>query len=267
MSNSHSLEQVLLSLSAPPAALTALPTTHLTRAEWFEIIIQQGQLSPLDDRHFNEKVLYFFYGGVFYRPPSRFTSDQLHFPVAFVFDPSVLSSFARYYPFDTGAMFNGFFGDWSNKMAPFQEAFKICGTDYTAPTRMVYHLFGSNEEYLRGNPRSDLRTQPAPLPLLLDFFKENLKNEHTDHRQYTIECQANCPIPLDKYLIWVGYPDYYTDQYLALLEKLKPYIPRSWRYEPTEKFNPRDIAAQLETRARADIIDHYVNLPQRRSRR
>src|SRR4051812_38517368 len=115
MSHPHNLEQTLLSLGAPPATFTALPTTHLTRAEWFEVIVQKGQLDPRDDRYFNEKLLYFFYGGIFYRPPSRQTPDPLHFPVAFVFDPSVLTSFARYYPFDTGAMFKGFFGDWSTK--------------------------------------------------------------------------------------------------------------------------------------------------------
>jgi hypothetical protein len=259
--NPPSLEQTILKLEAPPPSFMALPPTHLTRSEWFGVIVQKGQLEPHNCKFFNEKLLYFFYGGVFFRPASRFTPDELQFPIAFVFEPSVLTSFSRYYPFDTGAMFKGYFKNWAAKMAPFQENFKLEGKDYTAPSRLVYHLFGSNEEYLRGRPRAELQQQPAPLPLLWEFFRDNLPNPNTDHRQVTIECQTGAAIPLDRNLIWVGYPDSLTSEYLDLLQRLKPYVPRSYRYIAPAKFNPRDIAAELEAQARLDIIDFYLNPP------
>jgi hypothetical protein len=240
----------------------ALPTAHLTKARWFETVVKQGRLDPQPDANFNEKLLYFFYGGVFYRPASKSYEEQIELPVAFVFDPSALTSFARYYPFDTGGIFCGFFERWRQKLGKFEETFRVNGNDYTVPIRLVYHLFGSNEEYLRGKPSSELKKRPAPLPLLFDFLTDNLTDNNTDHRQYTIECQATSPVPLNPWLLWVGYPDYFTSVFLDLLEMLKPYVPQTYRYKASRIFNPRDIAAQLEDRAREAVIERYMTPPE-----
>jgi hypothetical protein len=258
----QSLERTLFSLPAPPSSFKSLPTCHLTKARWFEVIVRQGQLDPQPDSYFNEKLLYFFYGGVFYRPASKTYEEHIELPIALVFDPSALSSFSRYYPFDTGGMFSGFFDKWRQKMGDFAETFKISGTDHTAPKRLVYYLFGSNEEYLRGRPSAELKNRPIPLPLLFDFLTDNLTNNNTDHRQYTIECQATEPVPLNHWLLWIGYPDYYRDVFIRLLEMLDPYVPQYYAYKASRIFNPRDIAAQLEDRARDAVIERYASLPE-----
>ena len=49
----------------------ALPAVHLTIARWFEGIVKDCVLVPRMCKVFQEEVLYFFYGGVFFRFPGR----------------------------------------------------------------------------------------------------------------------------------------------------------------------------------------------------
>lgn len=254
----YSLEKTLLSLPPLPPYFPALPAAHLTRASAFGEIVKAGQLDPQLDTYFNEKLLHFFYGGIFYLPASMSLTEEIKLPVAFVFGPTALSSFTRYYPFDTGAMFKGLFADWSTRMGTFQESFRVNGSDFRTPSLLVYHLFKTNQNYLRGMPDDELKSMSEPLPLLFDFLNANLGNGQTDQRQYTIECQATAPVPLDQQLLWVGYPDYFTREFGELRQRLHPYRPKSWKYEYTRVFNPRDIAAQLQSEARKAVIDDYL---------
>jgi len=239
----------------------ALPIAHLTKGRWFEVIVDQAKLEPQPDKHFKKNILYFFYGGVFYRPRSQSYEEEIELPIAFVFDPSALAGFSHFYPFDTGAMLSDLFKGWRAKMPDFEETFKVNGADYTVPKRMVYHLFGDNEQYLLGRPAADLKTKPDPLPTLFDFLRDNLTVNNTDQRQYCIECQAVTPLAFDRSLVWIGYPEYYTSVFLRLLEKLKPYVPQTHRYKTSRIFNPRELAARLEDRAREAVIERYVSQP------
>jgi len=257
----HNLEQALKLLPNPAAWPMSLPPTHLTKARWFRIIIERGQLEPQPDTFFKEDILCFFYGGVFYRATNKNMRTQIELPVAFIFEPSILSSFSSYFPFDTGGMSNGRCGEWGEKLISFETTFKVSGGDHTVPSRMVYHLFETNDNYLRGRPSASLKDKPAPLPLLLDYFTDDLSGNDVDHRQCIIECQAKAPISLTHGLIWVGFPDYLTGEFLELLKLIEPKVPQYWCYESHAIFNPAQIAAKLEEKAREHVISRYISPP------
>lgn len=262
-SNLSNLGQTLKSLPKPTAFPMALPPVHLTRASWFSSIVDKGQLEPLPDNVFNEEILYFFYGGVFYRTANKSTRDMMELPVAFLFDPSVLASFACYYPFDTGGLARGLFGDWGTRLDSFKETFMVNGGDHTIPSQMVHYFYGSNENYLMGKVDPDLKNKPDPMPLLFDFFSDDLSSKGVDHRQYIIECQAHLPVPLNKGLLWVGFPDYYTGEFERLIKLLEPSVPAYDKYDSHIIFNPTEIAAQLEMTAR-EHVKRFVAPPKAR---
>lgn len=110
------LAQTLNELSSPVDLPQLLPPVHSSIVRWFSSIAEKGRLEPRKCSVFNKKLLYLFYGGVFYRPPNVSTKKAVELPIAFVFDPRVLSSIFRYYPFDTGAMAGGRFGEWKDKL-------------------------------------------------------------------------------------------------------------------------------------------------------
>lgn len=257
----HNLEETLQSLPCPTSLPMALPIAHLTKARWFHRIVERAQLEPQPDSFFKEEILCFFYGGAFYRPVNRNMRSQIELPVAFVFSPSILSSFARYYPFDTGGMANGKFGRWATKMGSFEKSYMVNGGDHSIPSRMVYHLYQTNDNYLRGRPSSDLKNKPDPLPQLFDFFTQDLSEEDSDHRQCIIECQTNSPIPLAHGLIWMGFPDYFTADFLSLLKLMEPDVPQYWCYPSHTIFNPAQVAAKLEEKALEHVISRYIMPP------
>jgi hypothetical protein len=210
---------------------------------------------------FQEDVLYLFYGGVFYRTEQNPTRNVSELPIAFLFDPSVLSDVTRYYPFDTGAMAAGRFGDWGTRFNSFKETFRVSGgRDHHIPCRMVHHIFGDNKQYLVGHVNPDCKNKPDPLPQLFDFMSSDLSLHHVDHRQCMIECQVTRPITLERHLLWVAFPESMTDIFAQLYQLTEPYMPDYYPYASHVIFNPSEIAAQLQLRA-AEVVKRYERLP------
>lgn len=79
---------------------------HTTTAYSFAEFCDQDELKPETCRHFNEKILYLFYGRPAYRTESAgFTDLSFNLPIIFVFDPERIEQIRAIYPFDTGALF------------------------------------------------------------------------------------------------------------------------------------------------------------------
>lgn len=261
-SSTPHLQQALMSLPEPADLPMALPTTHLSIARWFSAIADEGQLQPRACKVFKKDLLYFFYGGVFYRPSERPTKNAAELPVAFLFEPTVLKEFDCYYPFDTGAMAAGLFGDWKERLEPFEERFKVAGNWHPSVTSlMIHHLYGSNENYLSGHVDPSLSLKSEPLPQLHEFFSDDLTSRGVDGRQLKIECQTCKSLPLDRELIWVGYPESMSDIYARIYERTKPYAPEPYLYPDHVLFVPNEIAAQLQIKAEEVMKRRYVRLP------
>lgn len=263
MYNSDDLNKVINELSNPSDLPLSLPIVHVSIAKWFKVISDHGKLQPTKCDIFNEKLLYFFYGGVFYRSENKPSRLETELPVAFVFNPSLLNRVSRFFPFDTGGLVKGYFGKWNNALNP-MELFQINSNQKEScnlASKIIYYLFKNNESYLQGVPDPSCKTKPDPLPLLFDFYSDDLSDTGADQRQCMIECHFNKIVPLKNELLWVGFPESMTREFSKLCNHMRPYVPQYYPYKTHTIKKPSEICAKLEEMARIQVIDRYVKLP------
>jgi hypothetical protein len=246
----------------PADALPAgLPLAHVTAQRWLEKILDAGELQPRSCTVFEKDLLYFSYGGLFYRKRLQ-TEMTTELPIGLVFSPSILKSITSLFPFDTGAMeSNADFAAWKAQFDPFKTRFRISTTDAVKDAAtLVRLLYEDNANYLRGNVAGGVETRTDPLPLLASFLAANM-TPHVDHRQRSIECLTETAVSLGQHLEWIGFPMLNVDRVLSKIYACTaPRMPDFWTYEYTRNFNPGELTAQLETRGRDAAIGRYVDL-------
>jgi hypothetical protein len=259
------LEVALKAEPAPKKLPVGLPIAHLSVQRWLRSILTVGQLEPRQCHVLREKVLYLSYGGVFFRTSAPSTENATELPVAFVFSPVALSLVSRLFPFDSGAMANGKFGpEWSRRLKPFQSRFSVNTTDALRDAGLlVYHLFETNRQYLKGEACGDGAGKREPIPLLRKFLTDDLSSIQVDHRQRTIEAIAEVDLKLRDSLEWIGVPEIDT---LNVQDRLyhwtKPRMVEIHSYGFRKNFHPRELAAQLEQAAYEYVVRKYANFQQ-----
>lgn len=259
--NPPTLDAALGSLPRAASLPIALPPVHLSIARWFETVVGDGEIKPRLCGVFNRDLIYLFYGGVFYRTTDNPTRNASELPVAFLFSPSVLLRCDWYYPFDTGAMAQGRYGDWAAQFTDFKEELRVASDgSYTVASRLVSHLYGTNEKYLVGEVDPELQTKPEPLPKLYNFLCDDLSDEGVDSRQCRIECISSQPLVLSRELLWVGYPDTLSHIFARVYEHTKPFVPESYQYMAHKIAKPSEVAAKLELKAE-EVVKRYISLP------
>lgn len=236
-----------------------LPASHVTSAKHFEEIVTNEALLPRRCRFFGDARLYLYYGGVYYRSTPRGCRNRDELPVAFLFDPQVLTSVTCYYPFDTGALASARFGSkWKRRLSPV-ERFSV-PTDWGVDTggHLIGCVYGSNAQYLSGTPDVRCQSKPEPIPLLYKFLTDDLSHLNVDHRQTCIECHVHSPLPWGTpgRLLWIGYPVDSTRIFNDLCRRIYPTIPEVWAYHYRTPFDPSQLEAMLEERA-ARYIERY----------
>ena len=107
-------------------------------------------------------------------------------------------------------------------------------------------------------PTEDCAQLPRPFSTLYDFYAEDLTGAGVDHRQLVIECQADEPIPFKDNLLWIGYPESMTEQFVKICDWMNPIVPSFYVYPSHKIKTPTEIAAILQDRARQDLIDRYL---------
>lgn len=258
------LQAVLACVRSSVALPPELPVAHLTSAKWLASIIRVGRLVPKACKVFNEDLLYFSYGGVFYRTSKLQTEDASALPVAMVFRPHVLDACARLFPFDSGAMANGLFGDtWHATMNPFERRFVVKNNLSEAARLLVHCCYEENTRYIDGDPTATLAFPSPALTALHDFLCQDLSGLATvpngiDHRQRSIELIASTAVQLAENLIWIGMPNLHVDETMAAIRRLTRTVPQHWPYHYRRNFHPDEYAAQLESRARSEVIERYA---------
>jgi len=243
----------------------ALPLAHLTFARWLGDILKIGRLQPQPCKVFDKDLLYFSYGGLFYRPKRIQTQNAVELPIALVFSPELLEVITSLFPFDTGAMANNpGFTEWKSKLAPFETRFRLSPTRGArdVATALVYLLYADNPRYLNGEVASiAAKGRTPPLPLLAEFLDDNLAPE-SDHRQRSIECLSDVAVALGRSLEWIGFPETLgTAQVMnSIYQWTQPHLPDFRAYPYHRNFNPAEIGAQLETWAHEAVIRKYAEL-------
>lgn len=255
------LQSVFKCLANPLNLPHTLPIAHLTVAKWFKTTVDGRELKPRECRVFHKDLLYFSYGGIFHRLDNKPKDDPIGAPIAFVFSPALLNKISWYYPYDTGAADKDKYGLWSQKLRDF-ERFKLEGDGgYTVPCKLVYHIYGSNQNYMGQYVLSSYEKNLEPLSELFEFFNTNLTSIEVDHRKCVIECQLESPVSLLEDLLWVGFPESYTGVFADLWNLTKKYAPKGYPYPCERVFTPDHWAHSLHQEAMRQVIRDYISLP------
>jgi hypothetical protein len=260
---STELEVALGNEPAPAELPIGLPLAHLTVCRWLQPILKVGRLEPRLCKTFSKNLLYFSYGGVFYRSSNLQTEHASELPIGLVFSPIVMNAISRLFPFDSGAMARDMFGpDWRDRLAPFESRFSVNTKDaLNDARRLVYHLFETNPRYLNGHASNSGKYKRAPLPLLQEFLASDLSSLNVDHRQRTVEAISEVAFEVGKHLLWVGIPQRkFSTVAKGLYRWTAPDVPSIQTYDFTKNFNPSQLSAILEDKAREYVIERYASL-------
>jgi len=242
-----------------------LPLAHLTAARYLRDILGAGELRPRLCKVFKSKLLYFSYGGVFYRTSKIQTQNVAELPVAMVFTPEVMDACFKLFPFDSGAMAQKLYGDkWYADMQPFEERFSIRnGNLSTAARLLVQNHYRTNSNYVEGRPAGSVASWPPTLTLLHAFLSQDLSGIPTvpfgiDHRQRSIELLSAAPVSIAKELIWIGFPEFRSATIMKAIRKLTRTLPQTFIYGYSKNFNPDEYARVLQQAAQEDVVDRYL---------
>ncbi|MFT6443371.1 MAG: hypothetical protein ACJASM_002932 [Salibacteraceae bacterium] len=197
------LEQINQIIERGEAELPHLPSFHNTRSYLFREICDTNQIHPTPCSVFDEDIAYFFYGKPSYRAvadqknPDKSFSSNRHLPVCIAVDSSVLE-LERIFPFDSGGFEKGIYFPHLEGDDYTLESFNL-GKDSILPMKLVATFFGTNNNYIEGEIRSDVG--------FLSFFEFELedylnlikaKNQNGDDRRSSIELQTKNSVVLDR---------------------------------------------------------------------
>ncbi len=258
--------EIALGAALPATSLPQeLPLAHLTAARYLRGILDAKYLLPRHCKVFGQKLLYFSYGGVFYRAPKEQSENVTELPVAMVFTPEVMDACCRLFPFDSGAMARKLYGGkWYTAMEPFEKRFSICtGKLSTAARLLVHHLYRTNSRYVGGRPARGNPSWPATLSLLHTFLDQDLSGTCTvpcgiDHRQRSIELLSDAPVSIANELIWIGLPHHRLARTMKAIRELTRTVPQIYPYRFSRNFNPDEIAGELQRAARDQVVERYL---------
>jgi hypothetical protein len=249
------------------AALPAeLPVTHLTVARWLESILNTGTLQPYVCKVFHEELIYFSYGGIFYRTSKQQSENASELPIGIVLSPEAMDACSQLFPFDSGAMAGRVFGnDWADAFDPFKERFGIYNDDLARYARLLVHWFyQTNRAYLEGEPRPIINSIDPTITLLHAFLNKNLSLSPAtfggvDHRQRSVELASRQAIKLKDHLLWIGFPEFRTAEVLSALRNcVGRRIPQIHTYRFTRNFDPYSVAERLQDAAYDQVIARYA---------
>lgn len=241
----------------------ALPVGHIGTTEHLAKVFSSGQLKPRYCKVMRKSTLYLFYGGLFYRSRTSPTLEESAYPVAFLFHPAVLHASDVHYPFDTGAMARGMYGERPPTLRTYKKSVSIRFSTLTSakkphdvPRLLVKHLYATNHQYMAGVPDNHAVKRPMPIPDLVRFIIAEA--DDSDHRRACIETQRHSPLPLKERLLWLGYPDVFQDEVHAYFRSIEPHVPKTWSYPSFVRYRPSDICAMLDGRA-YEVLEDYLS--------
>lgn len=191
-------------IESEPIGNGRLPLVHTTSLYSFEALCEDGSISPTHCRHFNEEMIYLFYGRPAYRTESAEFSDlSFNWPIVFVFDPDKIKGIKAVYPFDTGAFFLKLYKRFFSTKSDVSDFKLPASLDYAE--KLVGTFYSTTEEYLRG--KSTKNTNIPPFNFEAEgiqrlsrepSFTVQVSNDKIsrDERSSSIEVQTTTPIDI-----------------------------------------------------------------------
>lgn len=201
-----------------------LPLVHTTTAYSFDEICTGDHIEPENCHHFNEKLIYLFYGRPAYRvEDSTKSSLEFNWPIIFIFHPEKITDIKEIYPFDTGAFFFKLYEKFFSR--------KTQVTDFSLPGSIEYAMklvgiyYDTSDNYYRGMshknvdlPNRSFEAQAVQELARLPPFttSESPDARRRDERSTSIEVQSATPIDITDAAIGIVLPQpYLQDPYVV----------------------------------------------------
>lgn len=176
----------------------SLPFFHTCKSVTLRDIFIKKEITPQHCVVFDKPLTYLFYGKPAYRLPSDGkTSREIgRFPVTFIVDLDKGTRIDQAFPFDTGALVNGYLECVSN--CELNPAKYGLGTSFDSIKCFISSFYGTDRDYFHCNPsitNSDLMPFSFELQKVLSLITERSSKGY-DNRAYTVELQIQAPIEL-----------------------------------------------------------------------
>jgi hypothetical protein len=242
-------------LEGVPAHSKALAWCHTTRAFLFREMVRSGECRIQLCKTLAEHLLYLFYGRPAYRLGDDPMSKSCSLPVVLLFDPSLVESGKRVYPFDSGAFASDRMQSWMDPKMELAHFELQCAMDTVQ--RFVAAFYESNDAYLRGEVRKDIKRDVKKyggefeVSSLVSLF-QGIRDRNLDDRIMAVELQLATSVLLSpKYLKAVIYPDELEEAawFTSFLERFRQEV--TWDgYKPHHAKLTSEYQGHLEERAR-----------------
>jgi hypothetical protein len=160
-------------------------------------ICDGNHINPILCKHFDEELIYLFYGRPSYRTQKSINSTiGFNYPFVFIFDPKKITGITSVYPFDTGAFFlklyQKFFDKksevWDFELAPdMLSAQKTVGTFYQNSTE---YMLGPSKKNIDISLREFEARGVHELARLPPYLSNEVEPLSRDERSSSIEVQV-----------------------------------------------------------------------------
>lgn len=246
-----------------------LPLLHTTTVGRFEKILDQGFLDVTPCNIFKKNLLYFFYGGPFYRP--NIPEDELEnedptwLPVSIMLWPTLAADAYCFFPYDTGAANKNIYnGGWGERLSRY-DYFRLDRAPNTVvPAKYVKYAFGGNENYMFGKILENSSDLPKPLQEILNFYRDRptRTGKEADKRRCMVECLFDKRLDLADNMIWVSYPQIKDAMFFPKLKRIAgTKMPRIDPYLCHAQDEQLRIIGRLEEKAQKVLLEHrYITI-------
>lgn len=255
-----SIKDIITNHETDTSPCIPLPLVHLCKARFLEKITKDGELRPYFSEFFSEELLYFFYGGAFYRYEGK--ADEEMAPVAFMMESTILSEGHRVMPYDTGGIRKELYGKWGEKLKNWDKyvVAEQCDSNLciNSVLNFISCVYQSHENYLRGiiKELSPELLADEEFSELIDFYKdESNELDCVDLRRCMLECQFSSPVPFDGRLLWIALPRRLAGDMVGPLYQANSKRSFSvYTYDEHRLESPQELAIYVRNAAR-----EYIN--------
>jgi hypothetical protein len=176
-----------------------MPFFHSCDGYHLKSILLTEQLATKECPVFNkEKLLYLFYGRPAYKNSiQESSSSNFYLPVCFILDGNYLpKSIKRVFPFDTGAFNSGLYDNHLHHHMTMEQF--LMTPDTTSITKTISYFFDTNENYYKGEPKSDIDYDILNFPI--EAYRNLISAAQlgkADDRKASVEIQLADNLPLN----------------------------------------------------------------------
>lgn len=196
-----------------------LPLVHTTSAYSFMDIAEGEFIKTKRCRHFDEELIYLFYGRPSYRTQNSINSSMgFNYPFVFIFKPEAISNIRAVYPFDTGAFFLKLYEKFFDKSSQSGD-FELEPTMKSAE-KVVSSFYSSNSNYMQGPSRKNVDIpitnfeargvhELSRMPPFLSSEEEAIAR---DERSSSVEIQIGDPIDIREAILGIIVPSPFMNE-------------------------------------------------------